>query len=57
MIAGEVEREQAAIDAAETGNLTDGAAQAVALSRIGASPTQIQAAWEALLGDPLPSTP
>jgi len=53
VIAREVEREQAAIEAAEAGDLSGRAAQAVALSRIGASPTQIHVAWNALLADPL----
>jgi hypothetical protein len=53
LIAAEVEQEQAAIEAAEAGDLTGRAAQAVVLSRIGASPTQIEVAWRALLADPL----
>lgn len=53
LIAAEVEREQAAVGAAEAGDLTGRAAQAVVLSRIGASPTQIEVAWQALLADPL----
>jgi hypothetical protein len=53
VIVREVEREQAAIEAAEAGDLSGRAAQAVVLSRIGASPTQIHVAWMALLADPL----
>lgn len=53
LIAAEVQEEQAAIEAAEAGGLTGRAAQAVALSRIGASPTQVEVAWQALLADPL----
>jgi hypothetical protein len=53
LIAAEVECEQAAVEAAEAGDLTGRAAQAVVLSRIGASPTQIEVAWQALLADPL----
>jgi hypothetical protein len=55
LIAEEVAREQAAVEAAEAGELRGRASQAVALSRIGASPTQIDAAWQALLDDPLGS--
>ena len=53
LIAAEAECEQAAVQAAEAGDLTGRAAQAVVLSRIGASPTQIEVAWRALLVDPL----
>lgn len=53
LIADEVADEVAAVAAAEAGDLTGRAAQAVLLSRIGASPTQIEVAWQALLADPL----
>jgi hypothetical protein len=53
VITGEVQTEQAAIEAAESGELSGRAGQAVALSRVGASPTQVQVAWQALLTDPL----
>lgn len=53
LITAEVEREQAAVEAAEMGDLADRAAQAVVLSRIGASPTQVEMAWQALLANPL----
>lgn len=53
LIAADVECEQAAVEAAEAGDLTGRAAQAVVLSRVGASPTQIEVAWQALLADPL----
>lgn len=52
-VAAEVVREQAAVEAAEAGDLSGRAAQAVMLSRVGASPTQIEVAWQALLHDPL----
>ena len=55
LIADEVAREQAAVEAAEAGDLTGRASQALALSRIGASPTQIEVAWQVLLEDPLGS--
>lgn len=45
-----MEREQAAVEAVD---LTGRVAQAVVLSRIGASPTQIEVVWQALLADPL----
>jgi hypothetical protein len=53
LITAEVEREQAAVEAAEMGDLADRAAQAMVLSRIGASPTQVEMAWQALLANPL----
>jgi hypothetical protein len=55
VIVREVEQEQAAIEGAESGDLTGRAEQAVALSRVTASPTQVAMAWQALLADPLGS--
>ncbi|WP_378729670.1 hypothetical protein [Nocardia brasiliensis] len=54
-IAAEVSAEQAAIESAERGDLSDRARQAVELSRPDVSPAQVQAADDLLRADPLGS--
>ncbi|MFI9503870.1 hypothetical protein [Nocardia sp. NPDC052566] len=54
-IVGEVRREQAAIEAAELGDLSGRARQAVEMSRPDVSPAQVQAADDLLSADPLGS--
>ena len=55
-VAGDVQAETAAVLSADLGDLTGRGQQAALLSRTGASPAQVEAAWQTLAVDPLDGT-